>query len=63
MGRKSGKARSSAKALVQAKSICARATGAPTSDAEILETARVLFKLRSGLEIEQEEGTVTDALA
>lgn len=63
MGRKSGKARSAAKALVQAKSICARATGAPTSDAEILETARVLFKLRSGLENEQEEGTVTDALA
>ncbi len=63
MGRKSGKARSAAKALVQAKRICARATGVPRSDAEILETARVLFKLRSGLESEQDEGTVDDALA
>jgi len=63
MGRKSGNARSAVKALVQAKRICARATGAPKADAEILETARVLFKLRSGLEDEQDEGTVAGALA
>jgi AAA+ superfamily predicted ATPase len=76
MGRKSGKARSAAKALVQAKRICARAsvrsakgrtgaraTGAPKSDAEILETARVLFKLRSGTESEKDEGAVDEAMA
>ncbi|MHC4250972.1 MAG: ATP-binding protein [Planctomycetota bacterium] len=76
MGRKSGKARSAAKALIQAKRICARAsvpsakgrtgaraTGAPKSDSEILEAARVLFKLRSGIESEKDEGAADEAMA
>jgi hypothetical protein len=42
--------RSTSNALLQAKRICARATGTFSSDASLLKAARVLFSLRSTLD-------------
>ena len=57
MSRSHDNSRSTSNALLQAKRICARATGAFSSDATLLRTARVLFSLRSTL-----DENVSDAL-
>jgi len=50
-----------AKALVQAKRICARATGAFRTDRDVLKVARILLELRSYLDDEPDESRLRAA--